>query len=196
MGWLRKLFGARQASNATVRRVTIKDPLVIDSPKIGFLNLLGPAGRALIVEDKAALIPFFASSSESDSEVPACHVLMLYARILSDGSIDGSNDGLRTIIRKSGAPIVVVASENEGNCYVAAGKRRAPSDVTANLVMTMRRKGSVFPQFLKNLFEKMFRGKTMPMAWVELAPQIPNAKQENVPATIFAAEISHIVFRR
>jgi hypothetical protein len=41
----------------------------------------------------------------------------------------------------------------------------------------------------------MFQGKTMPLAWVELAPQGPNAKQDNVPGTIFAAEISHIVFK-
>jgi hypothetical protein len=34
----------------------------------------------------------------------------------------------------------------------------------------------------------------MPVAWVQLAPQIPGTVHENVPDSIFAAEVSHICF--
>lgn len=78
--------------------------------------------------------------------------------------------------------------------YIAANKREGNG--RANLVMTLERKGATFAQFFYDLFSKMFAGTTMPMAWVQLAPQIPGANHENVPSTIFAAEVSHIVFRK
>jgi hypothetical protein len=40
----------------------------------------------------------------------------------------------------------------------------------------------------------MFAGQSMPMAWVELAPQIPGTTHDNCPETIFAAKISHVAF--
>jgi len=199
MQWLKRLLGSSSTPSASgagaysVRRVTLNDPLVIVSPRIGFLNLLGTSAQPILVEDKAALRPLFSSLEESDSNPPVCDVLMIYAQAQSDGRIGGCSEGLRDIIRKSNAPIVVIASENEGSSYVAAGKRTGYGQ--ANLVMTLNRKGPAFTIFFTQLFSKMFHGESMPMAWVRLAPQIPSLEHENVPGSIFAAEVSHVVFK-
>ena len=130
---------------------------------------------------------------ESNVSPPVCDVLLIYARVERDGRIAGYGDGLRDIIRQSGAAIVIVASENDGNSYAAAGKTTGYGQ--ANLVLTLKRKGAAFTQFFTELFSRMLKGKSMLLAWVELAPQIPGATHENCPESIFAAEISHIVFQ-
>jgi hypothetical protein len=196
MNFLKKLFAQKPGGNASVRRVTAKDPLVIESPRIGFLNLVGSTAQAIVEADKAVLAPMFRSCVESNAEPPFCDVLMAYVTIFPDGRIGDIADGLGEMIRNSKAAIVILASENQGASYIAASKQRKGGAPTANLVMTLGRKGTIFAQFLKELFGKMFSGTTMPVAWVELAPQIPGSKHENVPETIFAAEISHIIFRR
>jgi|SRR5580692_15319 hypothetical protein len=186
MNWLKRVFGS---SN----RITVKNPLVIESPKIGFLNLMGAPGQLLLDQDKAALGPIFPSCVVSDDAVPECDVLLVYAQVETDGRIDGSGDGLRDIIRKAKAVIAIVASPNEPNSLIAAGKPTGYGQ--ANLILTIDRKGVAFPSFYTELFGRMRRGVTMPVAWVELAPQIPGARHEHCPDGIFSAEISHIVFR-
>jgi hypothetical protein len=61
--------------------------------------------------------------------------------------------------------------------------------------MTLERKGANFSQFLVQLFSEMFGGRSMPIAWVKLAPQGSKTGHENLPETIFMAEVSHIVFK-
>lgn len=117
MNWLKRLL-----ASSSPRRITVDEPLVVESPRIGFLNLLGPAAQGILDEDKIAFSPLFTSLHESSTTPPVCSVLMIYAHVEPDGRIAGSSDGLRDIIRKSNASIVVLASENEGNNYVAAGK--------------------------------------------------------------------------
>ena len=63
------------------------------------------------------------------------------------------------------------------------------------LVMTLKRNGQIFPSFFKELFGMMHHGVTMPMAWVKLAPQIPGRENDNVPGTICAMEVTHVVFK-
>ena len=191
------MFGTTKtpdSASPSTGRVTLNNPLVINSPRLGVLNLLGSSAQTILEEDKASFASLFARSEESHSDAPICDVLMIYARVEKDGSIAGSRESLRGLIRKSCAPIVIVAAENPGQNYIAAGKRSA--DGKANLVMTLKRKGPVFGQFFGELFRRMFEGQTMPLAWVELAPQNPNAKHDNCPESIFAAEVSHIIFRR
>jgi len=144
-------------------------------------------------EDKLALGPLFAAVVESSVEVPTCDVLMMYAKVESDGKVAGVAAGLRDIIRKSGAAIVVAASENDGKNYALAGRRTGYGQ--ANLVLTLRRNGVAFTRFFAQLFGRMFEGKSMLLAWVELAPQIPGKTHENCPESIFTAEISHIIFK-
>ncbi len=118
---------------------------------------------------------------------------MIYARVESDGAIAGSARGLRDIIRESGAAIVVVASENDRSSYLAAGRNTGYG--RANLVLTLSRKGSAFTRFFAQLFGDMSKGKSMPLVWAELAPQVPGATHENCPESIFTAELGHILFQ-
>ena len=192
MTWLKKLFGA-QAGVPSVRRVTIRNPFVIKSPRIGLFNLSGSSAENILHEDVTTLSPMFHSSEERTDAPPNCDVLLLYARFESDGSIANYQAGLRDIIRDSRAAIAIVASENDGKSYIAASRKTGYGQ--ANLVFTLKRKGAAFVCFYKELFGKMFAGTTMPMAWVQLAPQNPQAKGEDCPDCLFVAEISHIVFK-
>ena len=106
---------------------------------------------------------------ESQTNAPACDVLLIYGELDEKGRFRNSNLGLREIIRDSGAKIVVVASENPASHYIAAGKRTSYG--SANLVMTLDRKGDALPTFLVGLFTAMRRGTPMPKAWAALAPQ-------------------------
>jgi hypothetical protein len=199
MEWLKRLLGSSSTpagsrpTERSARRITLDSPLVIGSPRIGFFNLLDSSAKSIVEEDKQALLPLFAAMEESSVTPPVCDVLMIYARVESDGRIAGSADGLRDVIRQSGAAIVVVASENESKSYAAAG--RSTGYGQANLVLTLKRKGAAFTQFFTQLFGRMLKGKSMLLARVELAPQASGATHKNCPETIFAAEISHIVFK-
>ena len=189
MNFLKGLFGS-----GSTRRITLNNPLVIQSPQIGFLNLMGSSANTILKKDMEALTPLFASVKQSDENPPICDVLLIYGHVEKNGLFANHSEGLRDIIHSSNASIVIVASENESQSYIAASKHRGYGK--ANLVMTLQRKEEVFTSFFSKLFEKMYKGKSMLAAWVELAPQIPGATHNNCPETIFAAEISHIVFER
>jgi hypothetical protein len=165
----------------------------IHSPTIGFLDLTGGGASAALDSDKVALSPLFTSSVESCDKPPTCNVLFLYCRIEPNGTIRGSTSrGLREIIRDSGATVVVVATENSGDSYTAAGRRKSYG--RANLVMAIERRGDVFPRFFQRLFRDMKRGVSMPVAWVKLANQHPGDEHRECPATIFACELGQLAF--
>jgi len=187
MGWLKQLFGT-----VSSRRVTIDNPLIVETPRIGFINLVGPAGESLVNEDKRVLADLFDSVDTGRDEPLICDVLMIYCDLEHNGTIAGHSAGLRDVIDAAKAPIAIVASENRADCYIAAGKR--DGHAATNLVMTLNRKGPVFTAFFADIFRRMFAGQSMPMAWIDLAPQIPGATHDNCPETIFAAEVGHIVF--
>jgi hypothetical protein len=186
MSFLKNIFGSS-------RRITASAPMTIESPRIGFFNLMGASAESILIQDKVAIAPLFSAMQVTETGPPVCDVLMIYANIGSDGRIPGTANGLREIIRNASAPIVVVASENEPNRLIAAARPAGYGQ--ANLVLTLKRNGPAFPTFFSALFSEMYRGVTMPNAWVKLAPQIPRAKHDNCPETIFSAEISHIVFK-
>lgn len=77
-----------------------------------------------------------------------------------------------------------IASDNRPEAYIngfkANGKR-------INLVMTIDRKGAKFPEFLDRLLFRMANGDTLPVAWVDLCPQIPGAAHSHAPDCIFYA---------
>ena len=195
MKFLKGLFGSgrKDASRAvSTRRITLRNPLIVRSPRIGFLNLAGSSAEMILNQDKAILGPLFSLIEQSDRNPPVCDVLFIYGHLEGNGRFTDHSEGLRDIIRKSNASVVIVASENEADNYLAASTHTGYG--RANLVMTLQRKEGAFASFFSQLFDKMFNGKSMLVAWVELAPQIPGATHENCPETIFAAEISHIIF--
>jgi hypothetical protein len=88
--------------------------------------------------------------------VPECDVLFVYAKIENDGAIADCNDSLEKIIALSGATIVIVATGNSVDAYVAATRwLNSPSVLgrqNANLVMTVDRRDALFVQFFVALF--------------------------------------------
>ena len=164
----------------------------IQSPIIGFYDLSSGGASATIADDKAAIVPIFSSSVESSDAPPVCNVLFIYCDIEPSGSIRGSSLGLREIIRDSRAAVVVVASENAGDRYIAGSKQQGYGQ--ANLVLALDRRGDIFPKFFQRLFTEMKRGVSMPVAWVKLAPQAPQTEHADCPDTIFACEIGQLAF--
>ena len=192
MGLFSKLFGGGTKAKRTT---TASDPLRIAEPAIGFLNLQGAKGAALLEADRAALAPLFKLCRLATDAPPKCQVLLLYCDVDADGRLSGSASTIRGLVKDAGAYVAIVASENRPEPYLKAAAGRS-ADWSANIVLVMERKGEKFGVFFRRLFEAMFRGRTMPMAWVELAPQIPGRDQPDAPATIMLAEAGHIVFDR
>ena len=165
---------------------------VIQDPKIGFLNLLGEEGERYLEQDRPALAPLFSDARErNDLPPPSCDVLVVYSDLGFDGNLFATEVGLRYLIRKSGARILIVASENKGENSIAAAQEAGHSG--ANLVLTLGRKDGAFPAFFARLFTAMKAGTPMPEAWSQLAPQTPEQEREN-PGTIFLAEGGPSVF--
>jgi hypothetical protein len=87
--------------------------------------------------------------------------------------------------------VVVVATPNAADGYIAAAKRTGYG--TANLVMTLDRKGAAFATFFTALFSDMKRGTSMPTAWIKLAPQHPRAQEgRSLPVMIFSCEAGQV----
>lgn len=190
MSFFSRLFGRH---HSTTQVTTVDRPFRIANPTIGFLNLQGTAGEALVNGDRRALSPLFRNSRVSTDLPPKCEVLFLYCTIDAQGKLVGSSATIRDLIADAGAYIAVVATENQPDSYIkGVGKR---TDWHANIVMVLERKGDKFAVFFRQLFEAMFKGRSMLMAWVELAPQIPGLDQPDVPGTIMAAEAGHVTFR-
>lgn len=176
-----------------VRAARRRGKTVVSGPRFAILNLKGADGAVLAEADKAALKPVFASCEESAQIPPRCDVLFVYADLLPNGSIKNSDAGLSDLARASGASIVVVASENTGEAYTASAKGRGFRGV--NMVMTISRRGQAFSRFFCALFDKMKRGTSMPVAWNQLAPQIPGKDHVDCPSTIFACGAGQVKFR-
>jgi len=168
-------------------------PVVVNRPQLGVLNLVGAGARPSVAEDLKALAPLFGKPVEARNGVPPkCDVLLIYARLTAAGKVEHSDLGIREIVRDSGATVALVASPNSAEAYIAGTPRTGYG--RANLVMTLDRRGKTFPTFFARLFKLMFAGTTMPVAWVQLAPQIPGQDHADAPETIFAAEAGQVAF--
>jgi hypothetical protein len=139
MKWFDGLVGSKATGGSsdqfTHLQRTAGGPYVIKSPRIGFLNLRGASAQSMLEEDKAALKSLFDSCKREPKCPPVCDVLMIYADVQSNGRLVGCSDGLRQVIQKSTAQIVIIASENEVTNCIAAGKPTGYGK--ANLVLTI-----------------------------------------------------------
>jgi hypothetical protein len=176
-------------------RTTVSRPLKINDPTIGFLNLCGEAGARLLEADKLALAPLFGQSKFSDGlPPPQCDVLFIYCSLSPQPDASEAFTSPRNLIKSARAYVAVFASENDSTAYInRMGKR---TDWGANIVMVLSRNGDKFAEFFQRLFTAMFGGQSMPMAWVQLAPQGPGLKHDENPSAIFAAEAGHVTFSR
>ena len=197
MSLFSRIFRSRKKSKPRVessRVTTVENPFCMKNPTIGYLNLLGATGKEMLRMDQQLLSPLFIQATESNKDVPSCSVLFLYCDIDASGTIIGCRDGVRRLIKTARAHLAIVASENPPEHYMRCLGPR--NDWGANIVLTIERKGERFPKFFAELFQRMYAGTSMPMAWVELAPQIPGHGNPNSPSTIMVAEAGHLVFAR
>jgi hypothetical protein len=187
MGILAKLLSGRRSRTRTN---TLQDPFRIANPRIGFLNLQAAQGAALAEADRSVLSALFKISNASTDIAPKCEVLFIYCTLGADGRITGYPGSLRDTIRSAGAYIAIVASENPAATYKDALK--PPNGWHANIAFVVDRKGDNFALFFRRLFELMLGGRSMPMAWNDLAPQIPGHDHSGMPGAMMIAEAGHV----
>jgi hypothetical protein len=155
---------------------------------IGFANLSGAEMSTFIAEDVAALSDLFEIAEVAPTHlIPQTQILFVYAHMNENGSLSGkSNLGVRKLAQISRAPIIVVASPNSGESITKAAK--LPEMKSAAIIYTLDRKNDGFSRFFRELFIKMKDGKPLLNAWVELAPQNPQATPAYVPQMILMTE--------
>ena len=179
------LVGAGFSLLYTRLKLTKRPRLRITQPRLGILDLSNGEYSSHIAADKTAISGLFHSSSISTDVPPACDVLMVYGHVESGGNIRNSRLGLREIVRDSTASIVVFATNNPGDNYIQATKQK--SNIRANLVMTLDRRGDEFAQFFQKLFTAMKQGESLLEVWVKLAPQNPGMDHKDGPEAICAS---------
>jgi|SRR5579859_49947 len=189
MNFLTRLFA--RGHQSSVQGTTADRPLRIANPTIGFLNHAGTAGALLSQADQRVLSPLFKVLRTSENFPPRCDVLFLYCNINPEGPT--SAPAIRELIKRAGAHVAVIASENSADAYIKNVGRH--TDWSANIAMVVNRKDDKFGLFFHRLFAEMFKGRSMLMVWAELAPQIPGRTHTEVPDSIMAAEAGHITFQ-
>jgi hypothetical protein len=186
----------RSAMPAKPPRISAR-PLVIVQPTIAFVNLSGASCNAIVAGDSTEIGSLFQGKVQiGTASVPTCDVLFLYCDVEPSGKVVGQGLSLRDLIGKSGASVAVVASEVQSDFFgrpeiqkaIARGQNRP-----ANLIITNNRNGEAFGRFFKLLFQLMWSGVPMPMAWVRLAPQAPQ-QPKDIPGTICLMEAGQVVF--
>jgi hypothetical protein len=161
------------------------------------VNLSGASCNAIVAGDSTEIGSLFQGKVQiGTASVPTCDVLFLYCDVEPSGKVVGQGLSLRDLIGKSGASVAVVASEVQSDFFgrpeiqkaIARGQNRP-----ANLIITNNRNGEAFGRFFKLLFQLMWSGVPMPMAWVRLAPQAPQ-QPKDIPGTICLMEAGQVVF--
>jgi hypothetical protein len=118
------------------------------------------------------------------------HVLL---NVNADGAVDQTPAGrILRACADTGVRLIFFASENSPEVYTSHFQ-----SANIDLVMTIDRKEEKFLTFLDSLLQKMTSGKTVPSAWIELAPQTEHASEhEDVPSCIFAVGRGSVVLQR
>jgi hypothetical protein len=191
MGLLARLLAGRKAQT---RQTTIDNPLRIPNPRLGFLNLQDETGAEKLSTDRRVLLSLFSESEISNAAPPKCDVLFIYCTLDNDGRIAGSETKVRDLITSAGAYIAVIASENASEAYKNALTPK--TGWSANVAMVLTRRGDKLAEFFRTIFERMFRGQSMLVAWVEIAPQAPGSQAPDAPGVFMAAEAGHVTFAR
>jgi hypothetical protein len=186
----------RAAMPAMPVRIAARPPM-ISQPKIAFLNLAGARCASIAADDRAVIGACFGEDIEvTTGPVPACDVLFLYCDFEPSGSIVGQPRSVREVIGDSAAVIVVIASQVPAEVMDSREFQFALADSKSppiNLVITNNRNAEHFGRFFQALFEMMATGVSMPMAWVQLAPQGP-MQRDDIPGTVCLMGAGHVSF--
>jgi hypothetical protein len=164
---------------------------VVNGTRVLVASLGRAAGGGLEDEDAGVYSEFYRrvrvfKASDADGLTDAVgsgdyDVLHLFCEMDANGRLVAGDDSrlkggeLLEACREADVKLLFLAQDNPVEHYSLAfldgsGRR----GLGLNLVLTMDRKGGLFGRFLRGLLQRMSAGATMPMAWVALAPQIPN----------------------
>jgi hypothetical protein len=178
-------------------RMSANSPYVIANPVLGFVNLAGPTGQALLERDRAVLAEVFANNIRiGENEIPICNVLFFYGTLEPSTRVAGQKFSFRDMVKAAGAHIAVLASEPSPELLDSEEFLKAmgtSGDWRANIVITMNRKGDDFGRLFHRLFSRMRDGAAIPTAWVEIAPQGPY-QPPDLPVMFVVFEAANIAF--
>lgn len=136
----------------------------------------------------AAVVQRFVAADELLQAIPLGYgIVHVLASVDDLGRIAGSENTGTAVIRKcteAGTRLLWFAADCTPDGYLHDFDTRGQH---LNVVMTIARQGEDFPNFLDGLLHRMRGGMKMPVAWNDIAPQIPNRPQPNIPEQIYAA---------
>lgn len=157
----------------------------------------------------ATLSAGFAKEMEADANAYRRHYGSVEARLFRDSrtledAIQGIDllhlfaviDPNGNLITESGQPltpkaflgacltgvvkVVIVASPNDAEAYRFPTIKSMPF----HLVLTLSRRGGIFPAWLDRMAKRMAAGDTLPEAWVAESPQVEGPWQDSAPGCI------------
>lgn len=175
---------------------------VVQNPAILICSI---GGATVFPEDREIYAPYpnvveHRSNSVSDFDLylenKKFDIVHLFADFANDGTVDG-HAGIRLLqlLTRADVKLALFASNNSGDQYMAAfPPEKRPGVDNMHLVMTLDRKGDNFFNSFKSILALMAEGKSMPVAWVTLAPQHEGPWMEKMPDTIFLARRGQLKF--
>ncbi len=121
----------------------------------------------------------------------------LFVNIDKDGNIIDGSDKITvgkiiSVIQARNAKYIFFANDSPSDSYTNGSKGLKH---TTNIVMTLERKGNNFSEFFKKVFSKVSKGQTLPVAWNEIAPQIPGVEHDNTPSCMAVMGAGSVILR-
>lgn len=164
---------------------------------------VGSGFEAELAEDAAVYQRFFANNTvEQFADAAALtqslangfSIVHVLATVDAQGRIAGTEVTGADLIAASataGSKLLWLAASNPPEGYIAGFQ---PGKHRINVVMTIDRQGSALARFLNDLLTRMQSGMKMPVAWNDIAPQIPGGTQPDTPEQIYAAGFGAATF--
>lgn len=179
---LRWLFGQSSTSRAPA---AASAKVLVCAVGEGFESDAGSDLQSYQAHFPAAKSLIFTDPDELFRVLPDYDVIHLHADFGGHGTgASGlSGQALIAAAASSGVKLLWIAAANPPDAYIEGFK---VGKASINLIMTIERKGNAFSVFLSRLLSKLADGKSLPAAWVSIAPQAP-AAQTDAPEMIFYA---------
>ncbi|HWR15952.1 MAG TPA: hypothetical protein VN577_14080 [Terriglobales bacterium] len=133
------------------------------------------------------------------SKLQDCDILHLFCDVSSLGTIvdaQGNSVSGNELVERclaANVKLLWIASENPANAYIQGFNL---NNKPLNFVATLERRGQYFALFVENIVQRLKQGKTLPLAWVDLAPQTPqDPRHEQLPSCMFVAGRGSAIFK-
>jgi len=176
----------------------------IDNPKIILLQI-GTESQLQLDSDKTIYSDFYSNvTSKTINNIQelkdfinssSFDLFHLFVDIDKEGNVfDNSNDKINLgelidLMQTRDTKYIFFAKDNPSDNYI-----NGPKGVKfkTNTVMTLARKGNLFSDFFKQVFSKVSKGKSFPVAWNEIAPQ-GAASHDTAPDTFAVMGAGNLV---